>query len=232
MEYKKINDATVQCIVTAEDMIEYGLTLSDIFERNEKGEGFLRDIIERAQDEVGYAVSGESIAMQITPLQDRGLAVTFTNEGPKGFRDILQHLKDVLRGVSAELDKQDGQEALERLEGIEELKALEGMPPPRDIDFGKRVAVFHSLRDTMRYAASIPRQFTVKSQLYKVNGEYYLIMYKNRLSYRTINKLSAQAVEFGKLILIAEEDLAKIHEQADCLIADRAVSRLRRIYRA
>ena len=39
MKYKKINDATVQCIITEEDMLEYGLTLSDIFERNEKGEG-------------------------------------------------------------------------------------------------------------------------------------------------------------------------------------------------
>ena len=30
MKYKKINDATVQCIITEEDMLEYGLTLSDI----------------------------------------------------------------------------------------------------------------------------------------------------------------------------------------------------------
>ena len=112
MEYKKINDATVQCIITAEDMLEYGLTLSDIFERNEKGEGFLRDIIERAHDEVGYTVNGESIAMQITPLQDKGLAVTFTNESPMGFRDILQHLKEVLQGVSAELGRQDEEERL------------------------------------------------------------------------------------------------------------------------
>lgn len=97
MRYKKINDATVQCIITAEDMLEYGLTLSDIFERNEKGEGFLRDIIERAHDEIGYQINGENIAMQITPLKDKGLVVTFTDESPMGFRDILQHLKDVPR---------------------------------------------------------------------------------------------------------------------------------------
>ena len=92
MKYKKINDATVQCIITAEDMLEYGLTLADIFERNEKGEGFLRDIIERAHDEIGYQINGENIAMQITPLKDKGLVVTFTDESPMGFKDILQHL--------------------------------------------------------------------------------------------------------------------------------------------
>ena len=105
MKYKKINDATVQCIITAEDMLEYGLTLSDIFERNEKGEGFLRDIIERAHDEVGYIVSGDNITMQITPLQNKGLVVTFTNEGPAAFKEILQHLKEVLQGVSTELGR-------------------------------------------------------------------------------------------------------------------------------
>ena len=107
MKYKKINDATVQCIISEEDMLEYGLTLSDIFERNEKGEGFLRDIIERAHEEVGYIVSGDNITMQITPLQNKGLVVTFTNEGPAAFRDILQHLKEVLQGVSEELGRQD-----------------------------------------------------------------------------------------------------------------------------
>ena len=50
MKYKKINDATVQCIVSADDMSEYGLTLSDIFSRNELGEEFLRDFFERTYE--------------------------------------------------------------------------------------------------------------------------------------------------------------------------------------
>ena len=97
MKYKKINDATVQCIITQEDMMEYGLTLTDIFERNEKGEEFLRDVIERAHDEVGYQITGGNIAMQITPLKDQGMVVTFTDESPAAFKDILQHLKEVLQ---------------------------------------------------------------------------------------------------------------------------------------
>ena len=54
MKYRKINDTTVQCIISGEDMTEYGLALSDILERSQKGEEFLRDIIERAHEEVGY----------------------------------------------------------------------------------------------------------------------------------------------------------------------------------
>lgn len=221
MEYKKINDATVQCIVTAEDMLEYGLTLSDIFERNEKGEGFLRDIIERAHDEVGYTLSGESIAMQITPLQDKGLAVTFTNESPMGFRDILQHLKEVLQGVSAELGRQD-----------EEERRAAGQKKQEEYEDSRRMFVFATLHQAMRYTVAIPKNLSVKSRLYKEGEAYYLVVEKNRLSYKMFNKISAQAVEFGNLIAVSEERMLYLEEHGECLIADRAVSKLRKIYLA
>ncbi len=222
MEYKKINDATVQCIVTAEDMLEYGLTLSDIFERNEKGEGFLRDIIERAHDEVGYTVSGESIAMQITPLQDKGLAVTFTNESPMGFRDILQHLKEVLQGVSAELGRQDE----------EERRAAAQNKQTEVYEDNRRMFVFATLHQVMQYTAAIPKNLSVKSHLYKEGGAYYLVVEKNRLSYKMFNKISAEAVEFGNLIAVSRERMLYLEEHGECLIADRAVSKLRKIYLA
>ena len=217
MKYKKINDATVQCIITAEDMLEYGLTLADIFERNEKGEGFLRDIIERAHDEIGYQINGENIAMQITPLKDKGLVVTFTDESPMGFKDILQHLKDVLQGVSDEVGRQE-QEAAREQESV--------------FDENRRMFVFASLYQVMQYTASIPNTLSVKSHLYKEGDVYYLVLEKNRLSYKTFNKISAQGVEFANLIAVSEERMQYLEEHGECLIADRAVSRLRRIYLA
>lgn len=219
MRYKKINDATVQCIITAEDMLEYGLTLSDIFERNEKGEGFLRDIIERAHDEIGYQINGENIAMQITPLRDKGLVVTFTDESPMGFKDILQHLKDVLQGVSEEFGRTDQADAVQ--EGNTEV-----------FDENRRMFVFASLHQAMQYTASIPNSISVKSHLYKEGDVYYLVLEKNRLSCKMFNKISAQAVEFGNLIAVSEERMQYLEEHGECLIADRAVSRLRRIYLA
>ncbi|MDE6388469.1 MAG: adaptor protein MecA [Lachnospiraceae bacterium] len=221
MKYKKINDATVQCIISEEDMQEYGLTLSDIFERNEKGEGFLRDIIERAHDEVGYTISGDSIAMQITPLKDKGLAVTFTNESPAGFRDILQHLKEALQGVSAEISRQEEEERQARKQ--EQLE---------EFDENRRMFVFATLHQVMQYTASIPSGVSVKSHLYKESETYYLVVEKNRLSHKLFNKISAQAVEFGNLIAVSEERMQYLKEHGECLIADRAVSRLRRIYTA
>lgn len=221
MKYKKINDATVQCIVSADDMSEYGLTLSDIFERNERGEEFLRDIIERAHEEVGYQINNGNIAMQITPLKDNGLVVTFTDEGPAAFKEMLQNLKEVLQEFSAELA---GQEERERSR-VAAQKAGE-------YDENRRMFVFASMHETMQYAATIPNTYSVKSHLYKEGGDYYLVLEKNRLSYKAFNRISAQAVEFGNLIAVSEERMRYLEEHGECLIRDRAVSRLRRIYRA
>lgn len=210
MKYKKINDATVQCIVSADDMAEYGLALSDIFERSERGEEFLRVIIERAHDEVGYQVNGGNIAMQITPLKDDGLVVTFTDERPADFRGMLQHIKEALQSLSEELADQQAQ----------------------TVDEDRRMFVFASLHQTMQYAASIPNTYSVRSSLYKEGEDYYLVLEKNRLSYKTFNKISAQAVEFGNLIALSEERLQYLEEHGECLIRNRAVSRLRRIYQS
>lgn len=222
MKYKKINDATVQCIITQEDMMEYGLTLTDIFERNEKGEEFLRDVIERAHDEVGYQINNGNIAMQITPLKDKGLVVTFTDESPAAFKDILQHLKEVLQDVSLELSHQDEAERHAKI----------AAQPADKYDESRRMFVFASLHQVMQYTATIPNNYSVKSHLYKEGGTYYLVLEKNRLSYKVFNKISAQAVEFGNLIAVSEERMLYLEEHGECLIRDRAVSRLRKIYLA
>lgn len=218
MKYKKINDATVQCIVSADDMSEYGLTLSDIFERNERGEEFLRDIIERAHDEVGYQINNGNIAMQITPLKDNGLVVTFTDEGPAAFKEMLQNLKEVLQEFSTELANQE-----ERAKAVPQTA--------EEFDENRRMFVFHTMYQTMQYAATIPNTYSVKSHLYKEGEDYYLVLEKHRLSYKNFNRISAQAVEFGNLIAVSDERMQYLEEHGECLIRDRAVSKLRKIYR-
>ncbi|MBO5209098.1 MAG: adaptor protein MecA [Lachnospiraceae bacterium] len=226
MKYKKINEATVQCIISEEDMEEYGLTLADIFERNEKGEGFLRDVVERAHDEVGYKVSGDNIAMQITPIRDEGLVITFSDEGPAGFQHMLEHIKEVLTGMDPEAMK----EAIEEHEKEKKREVSKSEEKPRDeVNDTCRMFVFSSMNSLIRYCAVIPTSMSVRSQLYKLNEAYYLIIEKNRISQKNFNKISAQAVEFGTLSAVSEEKLLYLEEHGECLIEEKAVTKLRKI---
>lgn len=226
MKYKKINEATVQCIISEEDMEEYGLTLADIFERNEKGEGFLRDVVERAHDEVGYKISGDNIAMQITPIRDEGLVITFSDEGPAGFQHMLEHIKEVLTGIDPEAMK-EAIEAHEKEKKQEVSKPEE--KPGDDINEACRIFVFASMNSLLRYCATLPTNIFVKSQLYKLEDDYYLKLDKYRISQKNFNKISAQAVEFGTLSVVSEEKLLYLEEHGECLIEEKAVTKLRKI---
>lgn len=209
----------MQCIISEEDMEEYGLTLADIFERNEKGEGFLRDVVERAHDEVGYRLHGDNIAMQITPMRDEGLVITFSDEGLSGFQNMLEHIKEVLSGM----DPESMREAARALTAEEE-------PQQKGLEETCRIFIFASMNHLMRYCGSIPSEFSVRSHLYKLQDSYYLIMEKNRVSKKNFNKISAQAVEFSMLVVPTKEKILYLQEHGECLIRDRAVSTLRRIW--
>ncbi len=219
MKYKKINEATVQCIISGEDMEEYGLTIADIFERNEKGEGFLRDIVERAHDEVGYSMKGDNIAMQITPIRDEGLVITFSDAGIAGFQNMLEHIKEVLAGIDTEAMS----DAIKALADSNKRK--------RGFEDSCRIFAFSALNHAMRYCAAIPSELSVRSHLYKDREIYYLVIEKQRLSRKNFNKISAQAIEFATLVVPSEEKLIYLSEHGECLIKDRAVSWLRRISR-
>ena len=221
MKYKKINDATVQCIISEEDMEEYGLTLSDIFERNEKGEGFLRDVVERAHEEVGYRLSGDNIAMQITPIRDEGLVITFSDEGIAGFQNMLEHIKEVLTGLDPE--------GMREVARAWDAAKSENWEEDARLDDTCRLFLFSCLDHAMRYCNTIPPTLSVKSHLYKADHFYYLVLERGRISRKNFNKISAQALEFSTLFSASEERLLYLHEHGECLIADRAVSKLRKI---
>ncbi|MCM1145643.1 MAG: adaptor protein MecA [Blautia sp.] len=219
MKYKKINEATVQCIISEEDMEEYGLTLADIFERNEKGEGFLRDVVERAHEEVGYRLNGDNIAMQITPIQDEGLVITFSDAGLAGFQNMLEHIKEVLSGMNPESIR-EAAKALSDKEASEQ----------NTMEESYRIFAFSSMNHAMRYCAAIPAALTVRSHLYKVGGFYYLVVEKQRLSKKNFNKISAQAVEFAMIVMPSKEKLIYLEEHGECLVKNKAVSGLRKVW--
>ena len=99
MLYRRVDEDTIQCIVTGEDMDERGLTLGDILSRSDRAEGFLRELIQEAHEEIGYELRGPSISMQITPIQDDGMIITITNEAGLGIRSFLEHMRDVMEAI-------------------------------------------------------------------------------------------------------------------------------------
>ena len=77
MKFQRIDEDTVCCLLTEEDIQEHGLETQDFLMDREKVHGFLETIVEQAKEEEGYESRSGMLAMQIAFLPDNGVAITF-----------------------------------------------------------------------------------------------------------------------------------------------------------
>ena len=79
----------------------------------------------------------------------------------------------------------------------------------------------------MNYAAVLPGNLRVESELYGQDGIYYLYLKKSHASYERFSRACVQALEFGRLHGADENTLVRIKEHEHCLIAEKALKKLR-----
>lgn len=241
MKYRKLSKSTVQCIISSEDMEEYGLTISDIFARNEKGEGFLRRVIEQAHEEVGYDVEGGNIAMQITPLKNDGLAIIITNDiagnfnlieqilralgGADGFKEALKELGNGQLPMMPEML----QEKLGELQQGNELAYNEEAEQDTIVNDDIRIFEFADLQNLLSFCNVAYGEKQMHSKLFKMSDGYLIVAEKNRLSWKNFNKISALVMEFGTLQPCSPNKYDYIEEHAELLIEKQAIGKLKKI---
>lgn len=95
MNFSRVDEDTVRCFLTSEDLEENGLKLEDFFHNSEHAREFLQMIVERAKEEVGYEFDGGALAMQVSPLPENGLVITFSEKSDSFWKGLTEHLKDI-----------------------------------------------------------------------------------------------------------------------------------------
>ena len=224
MEYRRIDKDTIQCIVSGEDMDERGLTLGDIFERSERAEGFLRELIEEAHEEIGYELNSPSVAMQITPVQDDGMIITITNETGSSLRSFLEHMRDVMEAFASGALTGEEHNFLEdhsRDTGADNSRDDQ----PEDI----RIFEFASMSDVLDFASDGFVAGQVKSIFGMADDKYYIIVTKHRCSWKNFNKLSAKAFDYANVIADVRGKLVYLSEHGEGIIESGALTTLKRI---
>ena len=58
MDFRKVSDNELRCIMTIDEMREKGMEFGDLMKRNEKTTDFFEDIMSEASDEVGFEPDG------------------------------------------------------------------------------------------------------------------------------------------------------------------------------
>ena len=260
MEYKKIDENTIRCIITEEDMENFGLDLDEFLSHSQKSDAFLRHIVEEARDELGCPIQHGMVSMRLEVLSDNRISLTFASGDEKSIlHQMMGHLQKIFPDVDrASLDyiveqlsrmpEKQRNEKVTRLvadslaQTLENMQALKSASPENAAHERKtvtgqleadrdtyRLYEFATMNDVIEYCHAIGLKQPIKSHLYKVKDQYYLIVERYRISDYNYNLLTAVAFEYAKVYADPEAMYDHLMEYGELILENKAIGILRKI---
>ena len=224
MKIERVDERTVKCFLSNEELEEYDIDYKDFLLRSEKAKEVVQEIIEQAEEQVGYKPPRFAFDLQIMMLPDQGLLLTFS-EKDTDFREGEQ-LIECLKEMKQILERAKDKIGIAAAEGNREaVPEQPGQRPVQKPDFA--VFSFSVLANVMSYAAAIPSNLRMDSELYEMEGYYFLFLRKGYASYERFSRACVQAMEFGSLYTADEGKTVPIKEHGTCLIETKALKKLR-----
>lgn len=232
MEYKRIDENTIRCIVTEEDMENFGLNLDEFLSHSGRSDEFLQYIVSEARDELGYQNDKGIVSMRLEVLGDGRISLTFGSGDEKQIREqVLKYLKELTESrILQEVGKIFGEKQKEALPVQENQNpAGKTSEETKELKEPYRMYCFASFRDVMAYCHAIGLKQPIKSHLYKEKEDYYLIVDRYRISEYHFNLLTAVAFDYGKVLVESDYLYDHLREHGELLIGERAIGTLRKI---
>lgn len=227
MKIERVDDKTVKCFLSNEELDEYEIDYKDFVLRSEKAKEVVQEIIVQAEETVGYKPPRYSFDLQIMMLPDQGLVLTFSEREPENepLIECLKEMKRVLQKAREKVGITDDQpRADQSTAAVPESQPVKQAPVQKP-EFA--IFNFTALRDVMSFAEALPTNLRVDSALYEMEDAYYLCLGKGHASYERYSRACIQAMEFGSLYGAEEKLLLRLEEHGRCLIQAKAIKKLR-----
>ncbi len=99
MEFSVLDKQTVQCVMTEEEIADYGMDRRAIYQNDERAVDFFKQIMQRAEQETGFVKSGKQIAVHAVFLSDESLEITFSAGAEQNNEQAEQIAKEMETAV-------------------------------------------------------------------------------------------------------------------------------------
>lgn len=248
MKIERVDEKTVKCFISNEELEEYDISYKDFMTRSDKAREIVEEIMAQAVEEVDYKPPQYAFDLQIMMMPDKGMILTFTERSPEDVKnglDLMHYLREMRRilkerlgldaptiasllaqamvmaaGGDAGEQSIIGQDAADADASVHNVQPEVSRP---------QFAIFRfdHMRQLCDFARVLPRNLRVVSRLYRHNQAYYLYLERGGASYERYSRASIQALEFGELYAATEDKLVYLEEHGECLIDEKAVSKLR-----
>lgn len=222
MKIERIDEKTVKCYISNEELEELEITYKDFITRSERAKEVVEDIIEQAVEEVGYKPPEFAMDMQIMVMPDKGMVLTLSERSPEDLKNnplMKEYLKEVQKTLEEHFTDIAAKAKAQNAESVPDAKEKK-IPEFALFEFG-------SIRALSDYARVLPKNIRVLSSLYRLEGKYYLFLQKGNASYERYSRACIQALEYGVLYGASEEKVVYLKEHGQCIIEEKAIVKVR-----
>ena len=223
MKIERIDDKTVKCFISKEELEEFDITYKEFITRTEKAKEVVEEIIEQAVEEVGYKPPEFAMDMQIMVLPEKGMLLTLSERTPEDLKKNPM-LQEYLKEMQKTLEEHLGDIAA----GVKKQKEQASDTHNKEKQ-GPGFAIFEftTIRNLCDYVRMLPVNLRVSSSLYGLEGKYYLYIQKGGASYERYSRTCIQAMEYGVLYGATPEKVLYLQEHGECIIEEKAIAKVR-----
>ena len=243
MKFQRINEDTIRCIVYKQDMQEFGIGLEDFFKNKGKVHEFLHEVVERAEQEIGYTPKDGMLSMQIIPINPNTLSITFSENSGDSYEDIISNLKETIGADidseliidESEFDEESDDDVVETLKSSSADKSKVSDNSQSITKHGMEkspivLIAMSSLSKIAKFCRAIDINKTVSSELYYLQNKdiYCLVIEKNRLSEMDMRRILLLAIEYTSNITDEARIISHVREYGEPIIEKSAYRILRK----
>lgn len=227
MKFTRINENAIRCVITKEEMFDYGIEISEIVDNRDKAEDFLRRVMQEARYELDYKTNGGALSVQIAVLPEGDVAMTIAEADPsrivsqmKMLKDYLEDFQRILEGKVVAQNSQKGVPAKQEEESLSPIQSFISVAEPLWVRC-------ESLDECIKIAELSGDISVRKSSLYSYKDEYYLRVEIKEAE--TIGRFLLAICEYGKEVFFDYDGTTIINEHGKCIIKKDAIYTLKNI---
>lgn len=248
MQFHKISDHKIHCIISHEEMDEMGIAIDDFLDHRDKTEAFLREILAEAKYELDLDDMGHYFSVQMSVMPEGDVSLVISGEDSKedataaltelGKR--LQDFRELMEEARQQLEKQknrqkEGDSQQQETQEGQTTKQAEAVPSSGQDDTKQSVrheilqvpvwVGLPTLDACIRVSKHLVNQRGLASAVYKYRDTYYMRLMFSDEEHQMAGTILTVAEYTGE-IFTDDQGGAMIHEHGTVICADHAIETL------
>ena len=229
MKLYRVNNDSLRCILSTEDLEKYNIKLQDFVTQSSAATHFIRTLMQKAEEEIGFQSTHGMISLKVMEMPDHDLCLTITETPEDDFRGkLVKGISDLLSSIGS-TDDSELKNLMDRFGADPDNFSLDA--DSDDFEYWDEVVIkFTDIDDAIEYASRVKYGRPIISELYRLeDGKFALAVHQGRMASESFDRVVSLASEFCTSIEEYRYDGAVLKEHGEVIIKEKAITALKKI---